>query len=100
MCFSIQVMRTTALLNTAVVSPVCGHNQTISEAVLDIGATMSLITSRLAYLQKAKRETSPLSISGIGRDLQSNHTVCLNYISWFFYKVSPCSCSHRCIDRS
>ena len=51
---SSQVMRTTALLNTTVVSVVCGHSQTTSRAVLDTGATMSLITSRLANLLKAK----------------------------------------------
>ena len=78
MSSSYQVMRTSALLNTAVVTMICGRSRTTSRAVLDTDATMSFITSRLANLLKAKREPSSLSISGIGGDLQNNHTVCLN----------------------
>ena len=86
------------LLNTAVVSVVSGHSQTATRAVLDIEATMSLVTSRLANTLKAKRDPSLLAITGIGGGLHSDHTVCLTLYNAHNSSLKPLHVRAHVVD--
>ena len=62
---------TTSLMETAVLK----RTETIARALLDGGASLSLVMSRLATLLGAKKISSQMNIKGVGGSLDTSHAV-------------------------
>ena len=57
--------RTTSLMETAVLKVTAGRTETIARALLDGGASLSLVTSRLATLLGAKKISLQMNTKGL-----------------------------------
>ena len=65
---------TTSLMETAVLKVTAGRTETVARALLDGGASLSLVTSRFATLLGAKI-SSHMNIKGVGGSLDTSHAV-------------------------
>ena len=62
-------------METAVLKVTAGRTETIARALLDGGASLSLVTSRLSTLLGAKKISSQMNIKGVGGSLDTSHAV-------------------------
>ena len=66
---------TSSLMETAVLKVTAGRTETVACALLDGGASLSLVTSRLATLLGAKKISSHMNFKGVGGSLDTSHAV-------------------------
>ena len=71
----------TALMETAIVLVYSGSRSTLAGALLDSGASVTLVSSRLASSVRAKRLFNPVQLVGMYSSGSSKHTTSLTFSS-------------------